>query len=160
MSYADYAIKRTNRLVDDEFEQAMLHKSSTVAVAYNDWLSLLIAAVLAWVLPGYYSLLCALPLFASSFAQLAGIRWLRRTVAIPCAHTRSLPELLIAAPLCIIATVGMAYKLHLLGESIITLLIGGLTGLIFTMYHYGTKQSEKRRRKDRQRLDKKLDSED
>ncbi|KQB86295.1 hypothetical protein [Corynebacterium lowii] len=156
MSYADYVIKRTNRLVDDEFEQAMLHKSSTVALAYNDWFCIVLGVIFAWVLPGAYSLLaCIILLIPLTLPRLIGVYWMRRTVPIPRYSTQSPPEFILSVLLMVCMGVGIFHNIGWPSDPFaFTPFIGGLGGA-----YYGYKRSEKRREEDRKRLDKELDSE-
>ncbi|MBC3186141.1 hypothetical protein H7347_06070 [Corynebacterium sp. zg-331] len=96
MSYADYVIRRQERLVDDEFERAMLHKASTVSLAYSYWLSLTITATLAWLLPGDHAYLSLVALLPALFSPLGGLHWLRRTTPRPRYQRNSTPECIAA----------------------------------------------------------------
>ncbi|WP_018118740.1 hypothetical protein [Corynebacterium mastitidis] len=149
MSYGDYVIRRQERLVDDEFERAMLHKSATVALSYNDWLILAACAALVWLLPGNYALAGLIAIVPLSFSRFLGIQWMRRTVPLPRYAVPSKGEFLgMVAAMAIIA-VGLYHNLGWPKDPFSFLpLLGGLTGS-----YYAYRRSGARREADRRALD-------
>lgn len=84
MSYGDALVRRVNDLVDDEYQERIVHQASTVGLQYSAWASLLACTVMAWVLPGTYSLLAfvvaLVPMLAS---DLAAQQWMKRYAPRP-----------------------------------------------------------------------------
>ncbi|MEK0372203.1 hypothetical protein [Corynebacterium mastitidis] len=150
MSYGDYVIRRQERLVDDEFERAMLHKSATVALAYNDWLILLVCAILVWVLPGYYALAGLLAIIPLLFSRIIGIQWMRRTVPLPRYAVPSKGEFLGMLAAMAIVMVGFFENVGWPKDpfSFLIPFLGGLTGS-----YYAYRRSGARREADRRALD-------
>ncbi|WPF66958.1 MULTISPECIES: hypothetical protein [unclassified Corynebacterium] len=153
MSYADFAIKQHERLVDDEFERAMLHKSSTVALAYNDWLCLGSAVILAWILPGYYSLAGLIAIAPITFSRLIGIQWLRRFTPRPRYLAPSKWEIILQVIIFAAIVVGVFHNIGWPKDPF-SFILPASGGLLGTYYAY--KRSEARREEDRKALDRKL----
>lgn len=84
MSYGDAVVRRVNDLVDDEYQERIVHQASTVGLQYASWASLLAGAVMAWVLPGSYSFLAfvviLVPLLTS---EAAAQQWMKRYAPRP-----------------------------------------------------------------------------
>jgi uncharacterized membrane protein len=84
MSYGDTVVRRVNGLVDDEYQERIVHQASTVGMQYATWASLLAGAVLAWVLPGNYSFLAfvasIVPMLTS---EIAAQQWMKRYAPRP-----------------------------------------------------------------------------
>ncbi|KQB83726.1 sulfite exporter TauE/SafE family protein [Corynebacterium oculi] len=156
MSYADFVIQRNENLVDDEFERAMLHKSSTVALAYNDWLCLGSAVVLAWLLPGHYAYASLLAIIPMAFSQIIGVMWLRRSTPRPRSSMPSQKEIILQLLAFSAIVVGVFQSAGWPKDpfSFIIPCIGGLAGT-----YYAYKRSEERREKDRRALDRRLGEE-
>ena len=56
MTYTDQLIDRYDQTVDDEYERLVLRRASSVSVRAIYLVTLILMAVLAWVLPGLHSL--------------------------------------------------------------------------------------------------------
>lgn len=153
MSYADFSIKRYERLVDDEFERSILHKSSTVALAYNDWLSLGSAVVLAWILPGHYSVAGLIAIIPITLSRFIGVQWLRRSIPRPRYLAPSKREFVLLLVCFAAMTVGVFQNIGWPKDPFSFLLpvSGGLLGS-----YYAYKRSAARREEDRKILDRKL----
>lgn len=81
--YGDTKIALANRGTDDEYQQQILHQSSTVTSETLMYTTTFIMAVLAWVLPegaAIYSLLALLP---GTLAQTVGALWMQNYAPRP-----------------------------------------------------------------------------
>lgn len=81
--YGDKKIALANQGTDDEYQQQILHQSSTVTSETLMYTTTFIMAVLAWVLPSgaaIYSLLALLP---GTLAQTAGALWMQNYTPRP-----------------------------------------------------------------------------
>lgn len=81
--YGDKKIALANQGTDDEYQQQILHQSSTVTSETLMYTTTFIMAVLAWVLPegaATYSLLVLLP---GTLAQTAGALWMQNYAPRP-----------------------------------------------------------------------------
>ena len=80
---ANYSLRQIERASRDEYERETLYKACAVAAPPVQFLELVIAAILAWVLPGQMSMLCFLAIVPSVFGGSIGTAWLRKRVATP-----------------------------------------------------------------------------
>lgn len=81
--YGDKKIALANQGTDDEYQQQILHQSSTVTSETLMYTTTFIMAVLAWVLPegaAIYSLLALLP---GTLAQTVGALWMQNYAPRP-----------------------------------------------------------------------------
>lgn len=80
---ANYTLNEIERASRDEYERETFYKACTVAAPPVQFLELVIAAILAWVLPGQMSMLCFLAIVPSVIGNAIGTAWLRKRVATP-----------------------------------------------------------------------------
>lgn len=80
---ANYTLNEIERASRDEYERETFYKACAVAAPPVQFLELVIAAILAWVLPGQMSMLCFLAIVPSVFGNAIGTAWLRKRVATP-----------------------------------------------------------------------------
>lgn len=80
---ANYSLRQIERASRDEYERETFYKACAVAAPPVQFLELVIAAILAWVLPGQMSMLCFLAIVPSVFGSSIGTAWLRKRVATP-----------------------------------------------------------------------------
>lgn len=81
--YGDKKVALANQGTDDEYQQQILHQSSTVTSETLMYTTTFIMAILAWVLPdgaAIYSLLVLLP---GTLAQTAGALWMQNYAPRP-----------------------------------------------------------------------------
>ena len=108
---ANYALNEIERASQDEFERHIFLKSYAVAYTSANFLQLVIAAILAWVLPGklsFLSLLVLVPLLVGSTVASA---WLRNHVARPQAR-RSWTAMIVYFIPMIVMLAGIAYNAY------------------------------------------------
>lgn len=93
MSYGDTVIRRVNDLVDDEYQERIVHQASTVGMQCQTWALLLVAVALAWILPGGYSWfsfpVVLIPVVAGDAGSLI---WSKRYAPRPRYRTSSIVE--------------------------------------------------------------------
>lgn len=80
---ANYTLNEIDRASRDEYERETFYKACAVAAPPVQFLELVIAAILAWVLPGQMSMLCFLAIVPSVIGNAIGTAWLRKRVATP-----------------------------------------------------------------------------
>ena len=80
---ANYTLNEIERASRDEYERETFYKACAVAAPPVQFLELVIAAILAWVLPGQMSMLCFLAIVPSVIGNAIGTAWLRKRVATP-----------------------------------------------------------------------------
>ena len=80
---ANYSLNEIERVSHDEYERETFYKACTIAAPPVQFMELVIAAILAWALPGQLSLLSFLALIPSVFGNAIGTVWLRQHVATP-----------------------------------------------------------------------------
>ncbi|MBM7052296.1 hypothetical protein [Rothia sp. ZJ1223] len=156
MSYNDKILERYDTSMDDEFEREVLYRS--IAISYT-WLTFgvsVVSVILAWVLPGLYSLLSALPMALIGLTHSIGESWLRERAPVPRVNSSS-GEYLLMFLLALAWVSGAIFRsftvLGLWGLPGYLMMIGFATiGSALTLYSY-----KKRREDDRARLDTQLD---
>ncbi len=158
MSYSDKILERYDASVDDEFEREMLYRSTAISYTWSVWLLYIALVVLAWVLPGAYSLLMILPLLAFVVAMLIGDSWLRKRAPYPRLNGYSTTEKILMVVISLAMVGGVIWNLSSLMDSGFS--IGGIVGAaigigaaIYILKYLSTRQH----RKDRERLDAQLD---
>lgn len=155
--YGDKKIALANQSTDDEYQQQILHQSSTVTSETLMYTTTFIMAILAWVLPegaATYSLLALLP---GPLAQAAGALWMQNYAPRPRPYKlftlSTLPIWIFLA----ITFAGIAVK-DFNGEAagaigmVIGALVGGAAAAIFA-----PRWQRSRRRSDEERLDQNLE---
>ncbi|MHB0834558.1 MAG: transcriptional regulator [Corynebacterium aurimucosum] len=80
---ANYTLNEIERASHDEFERETFYKAYAISATPAQFLELVTAAILAWVLPGKMSMLCFLAIAPSIIGNLFGTAWLRKRVATP-----------------------------------------------------------------------------
>ena len=80
---ANYSLNEIERMTRDEFERDTLYKACAIGITLIQFLELVVAAILAWALPGRMSMLCFLALVPSILGNTIGTAWMRQRVATP-----------------------------------------------------------------------------
>ena len=80
---ANYSLNEIERATRDEFERDTLYKACAIGITLIPFLELVVAAILAWVIPGQMSMLCFLALVPSILGNTIGTAWMRQRVATP-----------------------------------------------------------------------------
>lgn len=158
MSYNDKILERYDASMDDEFEREMLYRSMAISYTWAIWMLYIAIVVLAWALPGVYSLFALLPLLGFLVAMLIGDSWLRKRAPYPRLNGYSTLEKLFMVVISLAMVGGVIWNLSSLMDSGFS--IGGIVGAVigigvavFILKYLTTHQ----RRKDRERLDAQLD---
>lgn len=79
----DYLVNFTKTYVDDEFEEITEHRANTVFMWVSIMASYVTAALLCWVLPGWYSVAGLVLLIPFLIAALWSRAWMRNYVPLP-----------------------------------------------------------------------------
>lgn len=154
MSYNDKILERYDASMDDEFEREMLYRSMAISYAWSIWLLYIALVVLAWVLPGAYSLLAMLPFFSFVIAMSIGDGWLRKRAPYPRLNGYSTTEKIFMVVISLALVGGVIWNLSSLMDKSFSIggLVGAVAGIgvaIFMLKYLTTHQ----RRRDRERLD-------
>ena len=83
MSYLDSVLQRYNNAVDDEYEREIMHQSSTLALHLMTYVTVLMAAILAWVIPGPQSLWSLLLILTAPICSFIAGRWMSKRAPRP-----------------------------------------------------------------------------
>lgn len=160
MSYNNKILERYDASMDDEFERQMLYHSMAISYTWSIWMLYITIVVLAWVLPGTYSLLAMLPLLGFVIAMLIGDVWLRKHAPYPRLNGYSTAEKVLMVVISLAMVGGIIWNLSSLMDKDFS--VGGLMGAVvgigaavFMLKYLSTHQ----RRKNRERLDAQLDEE-
>ena len=154
---ANYTHTEIERATRDEFERDTLYKASAIAITLIPFLELVVAAILAWVLPGQMSMLCFLALAPSIIGNTIGTAWMRQRVATPPVGRNWTAMAVYFIPL-IAMFAGIAYNAYAPAEGhnpvayLIGTAVGAITVLILTPF---IRRSQHRR--DQARLDAELE---
>lgn len=159
MSYSDTVVARADASVDDEFEQQMLHRSSTVTVTWMSLMMLTTAAVLSWALEGPATLWTVLIPIPMLLALWRGQLWLRRTVPTPRPVPLSGAEWMFLGVILIVWLAGISVRGFDMSP-VITLggAFGALVGLLVAMA-LTNRIPRRQRTRDIRRLDAEAEAE-
>ena len=80
---ANISLNQIERASTDEFERDILTKASAITLTPITFLELIVAAILAWSLPGRLSLLALLAIVPSIAGTSLSAAWMRRHIATP-----------------------------------------------------------------------------
>ena len=154
---ANYTHTEIERATRDEFERDTLYKASAISITLIPFLELVVAAILAWVLPGRMSLLCFLALVPSILGNTIGTAWMRQRVATPPVGRNWTAMAVYFIPL-IAMFVGIAYNAYAPADGhnpasyLLGTAVGAITVLILTPFI-----RRRQHRRDQARLDAELE---
>lgn len=154
---ANYSLNEIERTTRDEFERDTCLKACAIGMASIPFLELIIAAVLAWVLPGQMSMLCLLALAPSIIGNFIGTAWMRKRVATPLVSRNWTAIAVYLIPL-IAMFAGIAYNAYAPADGhnpvayLIGTAVGAITVLILTPFI-----RRRQHRRDQARLDAELE---
>ncbi|OFO17637.1 hypothetical protein HMPREF3056_12790 [Corynebacterium sp. HMSC056F09] len=150
---ANYTLREIDRASRDEFERETFYKAYAIAAPPAQFLEIVAAATLAWVLPGKMSMLCFLAIAPSIIGNLFGTAWLRKRVATPSVGRNWSAMTVDLIPL-IVMFVGIAHNAYAPDST--SYLIGAGAGvtaaIIFTPF-----LRRRQHQRDQARLDAELD---
>ena len=128
---ANYSLKEIDRATRDEFERDTLYKACAIGMTPIPFLELVVAAVLAWALPGQMSMLSFLALVPSIVGNSIGSAWMRQRVATPIVSRNWTAIAVYLIPL-IVMFAGIAYNAYAPadGHDPVSYLIGTAVGAI------------------------------
>ena len=135
-SLGDRLVARSEATVDDEFERAVLHRSSSIASQVAIVTALVVMAVLAWVLPGWHSLWSMLLLAPAVIGEIVSQSWMRAQVASPRAAGVGVAGKIFLVVLIIVWAAGLQFRIGGVTGDFASgfgdgALVGGLIGLAF-----------------------------
>ena len=154
---ANYSLNEIERTTRDEFERDTCLKACAIGMTSIPFLELIVAAILAWVLPGQMSMLCLLALAPSIIGNSIGTAWMRKRVATPLVSRNWTAIAVYLIPL-IAMFAGIAYNAYAPadGHNPVAYLIGtaggAITVLILTPFI-----RRRQHRRDQARLDAELE---
>ena len=154
---ANYSLNEIERTTRDEFERDTCLKACAIGMTSIPFLELIVAAILAWVLPGQMSMLCLLALAPSIIGNSIGTAWMRKRVATPLVSRNWTAIAVYLIPL-IAMFAGIAYNAcapadgHNPVAYLIGTAVGAITVLILTPFI-----RRRQHRRDQARLDAELE---
>ncbi|AKK02812.1 hypothetical protein [Corynebacterium epidermidicanis] len=83
MSINDTIIKRTENYYQDEFERSVAHRADTVAFFWANYSNIVLAAALAWIIPGQAAYFSFLALIPTALGGFIASRWMRTRIPTP-----------------------------------------------------------------------------
>lgn len=154
---ANYSLNEIERATRDEFERDTLYKACAIGMTPIPFLELIVAAILAWVLPGQMSMLCFLALVPSILGNSIGTAWMRKRVATPLVSRNWTAMAVYFIPLIAMFT-GIAYNAYAPadGHSPASYLLGTAVGVI-TVLILTPFIRRRQHRRDQARLDAELE---
>lgn len=157
MTYTDQLIERYDQTVDDEYERLVLHRASSVAIRAVYFVTLELIAVLAWALPGLYSLWAFALLLPLGAGELVAQRWMSARTARPRALEPTPAEIVFIVVALTIALFGYGHGAGMLNTGfIIGALVGGAIGIAAGVVSVRRRMA-RRRENDTARLNAELD---
>ncbi|MDV2431846.1 transcriptional regulator [Corynebacterium tuberculostearicum] len=154
---ANYSLNEIERTTRDEFERDTCLKACAIGMTSIPFLELIVAAILAWVLPGQMSMLCLLALAPSIIGNSIGTAWMRKRVATPLVSRNWTAIAVYLIPL-IAMFAGIAYNAYAPADGhnpvayLIGTAVGAITVLILTPFI-----RRRQHRRDQARLDAELE---
>ena len=154
---ANYSLNEIERTTRDEFERDTCLKACAIGMTSIPFLELIVAAILAWVLPGQMSMLCLLALAPSIIGNSIGTAWMRKRVATPLVSRNWTAIAVYLIPL-IAMFAGIAYNAYAPadGHNPVAYLIGTAVGAI-TVLILTPCIRRRQHRRDQARLDAELE---
>ena len=125
---ANMSLNQIERASTDEFERDILTKASAITLTPITFLELIVAAILAWLLPGRLSLLALLAIIPSIAGTSLSAAWMRRHIATPTVRSNWTLAALYLIPMFICFS-GIAYRAFAPSDAA-TYLIGSAVGAI------------------------------
>lgn len=156
MSYNDATLQYFDKSVDDEYERAMLHRSSTVSMYLMIWFSFAAGALLAWVLPGLLSFWSMLLFLPPLLGNLLGERWLKQHAPRPAYPGLPRRDWAILIPILLIWLGGIFYNVFEGTAPALSMVIGGIFGGLFANW-FIKKHNARNRQRDAERLNSELE---
>ena len=157
--YGDTITGFVEDMATDEFEAATYHKADSVSHMTVLPATALVAAILAWTLPGRESLWSLTLLLIPSISSFAGTQWMRNYVAHPVMSVKKMPRSVVVTYFALVAvwlagimvSMASAGDLEFSSATVTGAIVGGLVGGIAAGAWYGY-LSRRRRRDDEARL--------
>ncbi|ERS54556.1 MULTISPECIES: hypothetical protein [unclassified Corynebacterium] len=151
---ANMSLNQIERASTDEFERDILTKASAITLTPITFLELIVAAILAWSLPGRLSLLALLAIIPSIAGTSLSAAWMRRHIATPTVRSNWTLTALYLIPM-FICFAGIAYRAFAPSDAA-PYLIGATVGAI-TVILISPALRRKQNRRDQSRLDATLE---
>lgn len=151
---ANISLNHIERASTDEFERDILTKASAITLTPITFLELIVAATLAWSLPGRLSLLALLAIVPSIAGTSLSLAWMRRRIATPTVRSNWTLTALYLIPM-FLCFAGIAYHAFALSDAA-PYLIGATVGAITAVLLSPTLR-RKQNRRDQSRLDAELE---
>lgn len=147
----DSILSKVEGNVVDEYQESMVHKSSTVALSLVPVFAYLLGAILAWAIPGpraYLSILVMLPIVGP---ELIGSNWLKAHAPRPGFNRKQLhwTQGVVTMVLAFIMIAGMAYNAA--DGEWEPLILGGIVGAVAAIIFLPFSLN-RRKKKDEERL--------
>lgn len=113
---ANISLNHIERASTDEFERDILTKASAITLTPITFLELIVAAILAWSLPGRLSLLALLAIVPSIAGTSLSAAWMRRHIATPTGRSNWTLTALYLIPM-FLCFAGIAYHAYALSDA-------------------------------------------
>ena len=154
---ANYSLNEIERTTRDEFERDTLYKACAIGMTSIPFLELVVAAILAWALPGQTCMLSLLAIVPSNLGNAIGYAWMRKRVATPLVSRNWATIAVYLIPL-IVMFAGIAYNAYAPadGHSPASFLIGTGVGVIAALT-LPPLYRRRQHRRDQARLDAELE---
>ncbi|WP_284864475.1 transcriptional regulator [Corynebacterium rhinophilum] len=151
---ASMSLNQIERASTDEFERDILTKASAIALTPIAFLELIVAAILAWSLPGRLSLLALLAIIPSIAGTSLSTAWLRKHIATPTVRSNWTLTALYLIPM-FICFAGIAYHAFALSDAAPYLICSTVGAVMAILISPALKRKQNRR--DQSRLDATLE---
>ena len=112
---ANISLNQMERASTDEFERDILTKASAITLTPITFLELIVAAILAWSLPGRLSRLALLAIVPSIAGTSLSTAWMRRHIATPTVRSNWTLAALYLIPM-FLCFAGIAYHAFTLSD--------------------------------------------
>ena len=154
---ANYSLNEIERATRDEFERDTLYKACVIGMTSIPFLELVVAAILAWALPGQLCMLSLLAIVPSNLGNAIGSVWMRKHVAAPLVGRNWAAIAVYLIPLIVMFT-GIAYNAYAPADGhnpaayLIGTAVGAIAAVALTPFY-----RRRQHRRDQARLDAELE---
>ena len=111
MNFANTVIETINQKTEDEYQAAIVHQANSISQAATTLISLWVAAIVAWILPGRYSYISLLVIVPLLLGFIIGTRWMRNHIPVPVNLRMGKLEMFSIAASGILWVAGMWYSI-------------------------------------------------
>ena len=110
LQHYDELLERADQTVDDEYQTQVMHRANTLSTFFTVYLSYACSLILAWCLPGNYTLFSVAPVMVPFFAYMESSRWMKHRAPRPRPWKMNRVEIAIVSVFLFLWILGLSYR--------------------------------------------------